>query len=81
VRVDFCWEQARTIGEFDGKIKYGRVLRGEQSVEDVLYQEKLREDALRDLGWQVARWIWPDLFDAGVIAARLRRAFDRAESV
>jgi very-short-patch-repair endonuclease len=80
-RVDFCWEQERTIGEFDGKIKYGRALRGEQSVEDVLYQEKLREDALRDLGWQVARWIWPDLFNADVIAERIRRAFRRATSV
>ena len=26
-RVDFCWEDQRTIGEFDGKIKYGRLLK------------------------------------------------------
>lgn len=24
-RVDFCWKAQRTIGEFDGKIKYGRL--------------------------------------------------------
>jgi hypothetical protein len=26
-RVDFCWEEQKTIGEFDGKIKYGRLLK------------------------------------------------------
>jgi len=26
-RVDFCWEEQRTIGEFDGKIKYGQLVK------------------------------------------------------
>jgi hypothetical protein len=46
-RVDFCWEEQRTIGEFDGKIKYGRQLKPGQSIEDVVFTEKVREDALR----------------------------------
>jgi hypothetical protein len=50
-RVDFYWEKQRTIGEFDGKIKYGRLLKRGQSIEDVVFAEKVREDALRDLGW------------------------------
>ena len=53
-RVDFCWKKQRTIGEFDGKIKYRRVLKPGQSIEDVLFEEKRREDVLRDLGWRSA---------------------------
>lgn len=61
-RTDFCWDEHRTIGEFDGKIKYGRLLKPGQSIVDVVAAEKEREDALRDLGWQVVRWIWADLY-------------------
>ena len=77
-RVDFCWKEKRTIGEFDGKIKYGRSLKPGQSIEDVLFEEKRREDALRDLGWQIVRWLWADLYRPGVIRDRVLRAFARA---
>jgi hypothetical protein len=77
-RVDFCWKEQRTIGEFDGKIKYGRLLKPGQSIEDVLFEEKRREDALRDLGWQIVRWLWRDLYRPGVIKDRVVRAFARA---
>jgi hypothetical protein len=77
-RVDFCWEEQRTVGEFDGKIKYGRLLKPGQSIEDVLFDEKRREDALRDLGWQIVRWLWADLYRQGVIRDRILRAFARA---
>jgi hypothetical protein len=49
-RVDFCWEEQRTVGEFDGKIKYGRLLKPGQPIEEALFDEKRREDSLRDLG-------------------------------
>ncbi len=77
-RVDFCWKEQRTVGEFDGKIKYGRLLKPGQRVEDVVYAEKQREDALRDLGWQVVRWLWADLYRPGVIRDRVLRAFARS---
>lgn len=77
-RVDFAWPDFMTVGEFDGKVKYGRLLKPGQAVEEVLYLEKLREDALRDLGWQVVRWTWADLYQFQLVAARLRRAFARA---
>ena len=77
-RVDFCWQKQRTIGEFDGKIKYGRMLKSGQSIEDVLFAEKRREDALRDLGWQIVRWLWADLYRRGVIRDRVLRAFARS---
>ena len=60
-RVDFLWREQRTIGEFDGRIKYGRLVPAGRSPEDALWNEKLREDRLRDAGWEVARWTWADL--------------------
>ena len=76
-RTDFCWEAYRTLGEFDGRIKYGRLLRPGQDTSDVVYAEKLREDRLRDLGWQVVRWTWDDLARPHALGERLRRAFAR----
>ena len=55
-RCDFAWPAHRTLGEFDGRIKYGRLRRPGETVEDAVHREKLREDALRDHGWQVVRW-------------------------
>jgi hypothetical protein len=77
-RVDFCWDEQRTIGEFDGKIKYGRLLEPGQTSQDVIFAEKVREDELRDNGWQVVRWLWSDLYRPGVLRGRLLRAFKRA---
>ena len=79
-RVDFAWKQSRTIGAFDGKIKYGRELNPANDNRDVVYQEKLREDILRELGWQMVRWTWADLDHPDRIAARLRRAFARSHT-
>lgn len=77
-RVDFAWIAQRTVGEFDGRVKYGARLKPGQRLEDVLYAEKLREDALRDAGWQVVRWIWADLEQPGLLRDRVLRAFARA---
>ena len=76
-RTDFAWIQHRTIGEFDGRIKYGALLGPGQRPEDVVFAEKLREDALRDLGWQVVRWVWADLERPHVLRERVLRAFAR----
>ncbi|MET0693332.1 MAG: hypothetical protein ABWY56_05345, partial [Propionibacteriaceae bacterium] len=74
---DFCWEHYRTLGEFDGRVKYGRLLKPGESVEDVIYREKLREDALRDEIWEMVRWTWADLTSPDALERRLRRAFAR----
>jgi hypothetical protein len=48
--------------EFDGKLKYtGNFGSGDQA----LWQEKLREDWLRSLGFGVSRIVWSDLFGPG----------------
>lgn len=77
-RCDYAWAEQRTLGEFDGLIKYGRLLKQGETSSDVVVAEKLREDALRDLGWEVVRLIWADLSRPAEIADRIRRAFARA---
>lgn len=77
-RCAFVWEEHRTLGEFDGRVKYGRLLRPGHRPGDVLWAEKQREDALGDLGWQVVRWTWSDLDRPSLLADRLQRAFRRA---
>lgn len=77
-RCDFGWEKERTLGEFDGKKKYGRLLlKPGQTPEDALFKEKKREDRLRDLGWQIVRWVWADLYAPDDLLRRLHRAFVR----
>jgi hypothetical protein len=77
-RSDFAWEEDRLVGEFDGRVKYGRLLRPGQDVGDAVFAEKRREDAIRDEDWGVVRWIWAELQRPDRLAARVRRARDRA---
>lgn len=57
-RVDFWWPGV--ICEFDGMIKYTQGFSG-IAAEEVVQKEKLREDALRMLGYQVVRITWEEL--------------------
>jgi hypothetical protein len=79
-RSDFAWEEQRLVGEFDGRIKYGRLLRPGQDPGDAVFQEKRREDAIRDEDWGVIRWVWPELQVPHRLAARVRRALERSSS-
>ncbi|QDP95490.1 hypothetical protein FOE78_05850 [Microlunatus elymi] len=74
--VDFCWEDMKVIGEFDGEIKYGRLLRPGEVAGDAVFREKQREDRLRELGYIVVRWVWDDLFHPERLVARIRRALE-----
>jgi hypothetical protein len=80
-RVDFAWPALGVIGEFDGRVKYGRTLAPGEDPVQALWREKLREDLLRDLGWQVVRWVWADLDDPSAWFARLERAFARGHAM
>ena len=73
--TDFAWLKQRTIGEFDGKIKYGCLVKPGQDPGDVVFAEKLREDAIRDEDLEVVRWTWAVLDDFAPTAARLRARF------
>ena len=74
-RTDFGWPQLRTVGEFDGRVKYSTLLRPGQTAADALVAEKRREDALRAEDLAVVRWTWPDLANFTPVAASLRRRF------
>lgn len=76
-RVDFGWEQERVVGEFDGLIKYGRLLRPGQTPGDAVIDEKLREDAIRAENWAFVRWIWADLSSPVRLARRIQQALER----
>lgn len=76
-QVDFGWPELRTVGEFDGRVKYGRLLQPGQSAADVVYAEKLREDDVRAEDLSMVRWGWDDLDHFAPTAARLRRSFAR----
>ncbi|NLU83685.1 hypothetical protein [Rhodococcus sp. HNM0569] len=73
-RVDFLWESAGVVGEFDGRVEYGRLLRPGQVPGDVVFAEKVREDAIRDLGYRVVRWTWADLDEPEPFLTRLASA-------
>ena len=60
-RSDFAWPSARVLGEFDGKVKYGTLLRPGESSADVVMREKRREADLRAAGWWVVRWTFADV--------------------
>lgn len=69
-RADFRLRGARVLIEFDGRVKY--------TSREALWQEKLREDHLRSLGYEVVRLTWADLRDPdrvrGLLEAAIRRA-------
>ncbi|MGQ0574425.1 MAG: type IV toxin-antitoxin system AbiEi family antitoxin domain-containing protein [Pseudonocardia sp.] len=75
VDADFAWPELGTIGEFDGKVKYGRLLRPGQEPGDVVFAEKVREDAIRAERLHVARWTWAELDAFAPVADRIRRGF------
>lgn len=75
---DFAWEEQRTLGEFDGAIKYSGSLPNKTSPTQAIIAEKSREQRLRDAGWWFVRWGWADLRDEVALVARVRRAFELA---
>jgi hypothetical protein len=77
-RCDFGYTDIRVAAEFDGRVKYGRLLRPGETPGDAVFREKQREDRLRDAGWIVTRWVWDELGNPAVIVSRVREALRRA---
>jgi hypothetical protein len=71
--ADFYWPELDAIGEFDGAVKYRhtRYLRG-RLPEDVVIDEKYREDRMRAVVRAFARWNWSVANDRVRLAERLR---------
>ncbi|TDD63809.1 hypothetical protein E1262_29920 [Jiangella aurantiaca] len=80
-RVDFYFEDHATAAEFDGRVKYGRLLKPGEAPGDAVWREKRREDRLREQGLEVVRSVWADLYRDDVVAARYRAALARGRRV
>lgn len=77
--TDWYWEQFKMLGEFDGELKYGRLLKPGQTAGDVVFEEKKREDLVRELTrCGMFRLIWADYENPRRILARFNRVTGRA---
>jgi hypothetical protein len=80
--TDFAWPELGVLGEFDGMMKYGRLLKDGESPGDAVEREKKREDRLREeTGWLMVRLIWAELFSPGPTAAKIRRQLERGRTL
>lgn len=60
-RTDFEWIGYRHTGEFDGKVKYGRLNPYSHDPGRTIVDEKVREDRVRETGRGMTRWVWAEL--------------------
>lgn len=73
-RVDFAWPELGVFLEFDGRVKYEKLLQEGERASDVVIREKAREELVcRLTGWRCIRITWADLADPVRTAARIRR--------
>jgi hypothetical protein len=75
--LDFAFPGFGVFLEFDGDIKYERLRRPGETLQDVIRREKRREELVCMLtGWICIRITWEDLARPAATAARLRRVFE-----
>jgi hypothetical protein len=71
--VDFAWPGLGVFLEFDGRIKYERLRREGETLEDVIRREKRREEQICAMtGWVCIRITWEDLARPATVALRIR---------
>ena len=77
---DFGWVEYRHLGEFDGKVKYQKLLRPGETPSDCVVREKRREDLMRAEDHGMSRFVWsmvmPDTARRSM--AELRRSIDQS---
>lgn len=75
---DWGWPEHEALGEFDGRVKYGRLLKPGQEPGDVVFSEKQREDLVREVtGFGMVRLTWTDYERPRTTAARIERVLRR----
>ena len=76
--TDMAWPHLGMLVEFDGRIKYGDLLKPGQQASDVVFAEKQREDLLRRItGFAMERLTWDDLARPVATARRIRERMTR----
>lgn len=76
-RLDFAWKGCTIAGEADGRAKYGGRA-SPASMEHRLWEEKRREDAIRERVTAFPRWTWHDAWwghglEQALLVARVPR--------
>jgi len=75
-RVDLAWPALGVFLEFDGKEKYTRFRRPDETIQDCVERERRRETHIIELtGWRVIRLVWADLYRPAHTANRIRALF------
>lgn len=75
---DWGWPKHGLLGEFDGRQKYGRILKPGQDPGEVVFAEKRREDLIREAtGMAMVRLVWSDLERPRTTVARIERLMRR----
>jgi hypothetical protein len=78
-RTDFALHREGVMIEFDGMVKYGRLLKPGQTIADVIMPERAREKLLEELtGYWMFRVVWTDLQDQEALRERLDHVIGRA---
>lgn len=71
---DFAWPEFGVIGEVDGKVKYGELLRPGETAADAVMREKRRDEDARQAGWWMVHWGWAEARNRDVLARLISNA-------
>lgn len=82
-RTDFAWIEDCHTGEFDGLVKYGRLNPYASDVGQVLTDEKVREDRVREQQLGMTRWTWAEMSATrqDATAARIQQGRERSRKL
>ena len=80
-RLDFALPELKVWLEFDGRVKYEKLLGPGDRASDVVLRERNRERQVEAItGWVCVRVSWADLADPARLVARIYEAAARAAS-
>ena len=80
-RTDLGYPELGVLLEFDGFVKYSKLLKGDEQAVDVVVREKDRENLIRGMGYLVIRIVWADLSKPARLADRVRVDLDRGRRI
>ena len=75
-RLDFAWPDVKVALEFDGRVKYF----GSVPTAEAVFDERVRERRLMELGWIFVRLDWRDLEDPAGVKQRIHAAWAKART-
>ena len=80
-RTDLGYPELGVLLEFDGFVKYSKLLKDDETSVDVVVREKDRENLIRGMGYLVIRIVWADLSNPALLADRIIANLDRGRRI